>query len=66
MSNKRLYKSTVNCMLCGVCGGIAEYFDIDPTLVRLAWIIFCLAGGSGVLGYIIAALVMPEDPNRQF
>ena len=33
MSNKRLYKSTVNCMLCGVCGGIAEYFDIDPTLV---------------------------------
>lgn len=52
--------------LCGVCGGIAEYFDIDPTLVRLAWIIFCLAGGSGVLGYIIAALVMPEDPNRGF
>ena len=39
MSNKRLYKSTVNCMLCGVCGGIAEYFDIDPTLVRLAWVI---------------------------
>lgn len=38
MSNKRLYKSTVNCMLCGVCGGIAEYFDIDPTLVRLAWV----------------------------
>ena len=66
MSNKRLYKSSVNYMLCGVCGGIAEYFDIDPTLVRLAWIIFCLAGGSGVLGYIIAALVMPEDPNRQF
>ena len=66
MRNKRLYKSSVNYMLCGVCGGIAEYFDIDPTLVRLAWIIFCLAGGSGVLGYIIAALVMPEDPNRQF
>ena len=38
MSNKRLYKSSVNCMLCGVCGGIAEYFDIDPTLVRLAWV----------------------------
>ena len=64
--NKRLYRSVSNRMLSGVCGGIGEYFDIDPTLVRLAWIIFCLAGGSGVLGYIIAALVMPEDPNRQF
>ena len=66
MNNKKLFRSTTNRMVCGVCGGIAEYFDIDPTLVRLAWIIFCLAGGSGVLGYIIAALVMPEDPNRQF
>jgi len=53
-------------IICGVCGGIAEYFNIDPTIVRLAWIIFCLAGGSGILGYIIAALVMPEDPNRGF
>lgn len=39
MSNKKLYKSSVNRMLCGVCGGIAEYFDIDPTLVRLVWVI---------------------------
>ena len=46
MSNKRLYKSTVNCMLCGVCGGIAEYFDIDPTLVRLAWVILTCFGGA--------------------
>lgn len=37
MSNKKLYKSSVNRMLCGVCGGIAEYFNIDPTLVRLVW-----------------------------
>ena len=65
-NGKRLHKSESDKKLCGVCGGIAEYFDIDPTLVRLAWIIFCLAGGSGVLGYIIASLVMPEDPNRQF
>ena len=63
---KQLRRSTENKVIAGVCGGIAEYFDIDPTLVCLAWIIFCLAGGSGVLGYIIAALVMPEDPNRQF
>ena len=61
-----LTRSASDKFIAGVCGGIAEYFDIDPTLVRLAWIIFCLAGGSGVLGYIIAALVMPEDPNRQF
>ena len=66
MNGKKLYRSDENKMLAGVCGGIAEYFDIDPSLVRLAWIIFCLAGGSGVLGYIIAALVMQEDPNRQF
>lgn len=65
-NGKRLHKSDSDKKLCGVCGGIAEYFNIDPTIVRLGWIIFCLAGGSGVLGYIIAVLVMPEDPNRRF
>ena len=64
-NGKRLHKSESDKKLCGVCGGIAEYFDIDPTLVRLAWIIFCLAGGSGVLGYIIAALVMPTADFKQ-
>ena len=58
MKNKRLYKSSVNCMLCGVCGGIAEYFDIDPTLVRLAWILLTFFGGSGILAYIIEAIVI--------
>lgn len=60
---KRLYKSSKNKVLCGVCGGIAEYFNIDPTLVRLGWVIFCALGGSGVLAYIIAAIVMPQDPE---
>ena len=60
MKNKRLYKSSVNCMLCGVCGGIAECFDIDPTLVRLAWILLTFFGGSGILAYIIAAIVIPR------
>ena len=46
-----------------MCGGIAEYFNIDPTLVRLGWIVFCALGGSGVLAYIIAAIVMPQDPE---
>ena len=44
--NKRLYKSNENKMVCGVCGGIAEYFDIDPTLVRLGWVLFCALDDS--------------------
>lgn len=60
---KRLYKSNINKMLCGVCGGIAEYFNIDPTLVRLGLVVFSLAGGSGVLAYIIAAIIIPEGPQ---
>ena len=46
--------------LLGVCGGIAEYFELDPTIVRLLWVLCCLLGGSGILAYIIAALIMPE------
>lgn len=61
--NKRLYKSNVNKMLEGVCGGIAEYFDIDPTLVRLGWVIFCAMGGSGIIAYIIAAIIIPQNPG---
>ena len=65
MGDKRLYKSSENSMLCGVCGGIAEYFDIDPTLVRLAWVVLGLMGGSGLLAYIIASIVIPVDPDQQ-
>ena len=61
--NKRLYKSNKNKVLCGVCGGIAEYFNVDPTLVRLGWIVFCALGGSGLLAYIIAAVIIPNDPE---
>ena len=61
--NKRLYKSNHDKMLDGVCGGIAEYFDIDPTLVRLGWVLFCAMSGSGFLAYIIAAIVIPSNPE---
>ena len=61
--NKRLYKSRNDKMLDGVCGGIAEYFDIDPTLVRLGWVLFCILGGSGILAYIIAAIIIPCSPQ---
>ena len=61
MSDKRLYRSSVNYMLAGVCGGIAEYFNIDPTLIRLAWIVLtCMSCGTGIVAYIIAAIVTPK------
>lgn len=61
MNGKRLYRSESNRMLCGVCAGIAEYFNIDPTLIRLAWALFCVLGGSGVLAYILAAIIIPPE-----
>lgn len=59
--NKKLYKSNQNKMLEGVYGGIAEYFGIDPTLVRLGWVLFCALGGSGLIAYIIAAVIIPRE-----
>ena len=56
---KKLYKSN-NLMICGVCAGLAEYLGIDPTVVRLIWAALGLTG-TGILLYIIAALVMPEN-----
>lgn len=60
---KRLYKSSKNQMIDGVCAGIAEYFNIDPTLVRLGAVVLTCAGGSGILGYIICAIIIPRNPN---
>ncbi len=62
---KRLYKSATDKKLDGVCAGLGEYFNLDPTLVRLAWVLFCFLGGSGVLAYIIAALIIPRKPDIQ-
>ena len=58
---KSIRKSNSNRVICGVCGGIGEYFEVDPTLVRLILVAFCLLGGSGVLAYLIAAVIIPED-----
>lgn len=60
---KRLYKSQTNKMICGVCGGVAEYLNIDPTIIRLIWAVLILAVGTGLLAYIIAAIIMPENPT---
>ena len=58
---KRLYKSSTDKKVCGVCGGIANYFDVDPTVIRLIWVIFTLVGGSGLIADIIAAIIMPDE-----
>jgi len=60
---KRLYKSNKDKKIDGVCAGIAEYFEIDPTLVRLGWILVTCFAGAGILAYIIAAIVIPRNPN---
>ncbi len=57
---KRLIRSTTDRKFAGVCGGIGEYFGIDPTMVRIGWVVFCLLGGSGVLAYTLCALIIPE------
>ena len=57
---KKLCKSNTNRKICGVCGGIAEYLNADPTIIRLAFVIIAMIAGSGVLAYILAALIMPE------
>lgn len=59
---KKLYRSNER-KLYGVCGGIAEYFGIDPTIVRVLWVLFVLSGGSGILVYFIAALLMDNRPD---
>ena len=60
---KRLYRSRKERMVAGVCGGLAEYFDVDPTIIRLLVVaLSILAGGSGVVIYIVMAIVVPEEP----
>jgi len=60
---KKLYKSSKNKMIDGVCAGIAEYFNVDPTLVRLGAVVLTCIGGGGILAYIICAVIIPRDPN---
>lgn len=57
---KKLYRIDDGKMIAGVCAGIAEYFDIDPTVVRLAWVLLSLFVGCGILAYIIALIIMPK------
>ena len=60
--DKKLYRNTANKMIAGVCSGIAEYLNIDATIVRLIWALIALSG-AGLLAYLIAALIIPEKPS---
>ena len=61
---KKLYKSTTNKMLAGVCGGIGEYFNIDPTLVRLGFVALSFLAGGGLMVYIIASIIIPDKVDE--
>lgn len=58
---KKLYKSQVDKKICGVCGGIALYLNMDSTIIRLIWTLLIVFFGTGILAYIIAALVIPSE-----
>lgn len=62
---KRLYRSADDKILGGVCGGIGEYLKIDPVIIRILWVIFALAYGSGILAYIIAWIIIPKKPQSK-
>ncbi|MCD6247010.1 MAG: PspC domain-containing protein [Candidatus Diapherotrites archaeon] len=62
---KRLYRSRKDRILGGVCGGIAEYMDTDPSLIRLLWVLVCLFWGLGIILYLAAWLIIPENPERK-
>ncbi|NIO45128.1 MAG: PspC domain-containing protein [Candidatus Aenigmarchaeota archaeon] len=62
----RLYRSGKEKILGGVCGGIGEYLDVDPVIIRLLWIIGSFAWGFGILAYIIAWIIIPRNPNHKW
>jgi len=64
MVKKKLYRSKKDCMIGGVCGGIAEYFDIDPVLVRIIAVLTIFANGIGIIAYIIAWIIIPQNPEQ--
>ena len=65
MMTRRLFRSEKNKMLFGVCGGLGEFLNIDPTLIRIGFVLFCALGGCGVIVYIIAAILMPLHPRTK-
>ncbi|MFA5877366.1 PspC domain-containing protein [Patescibacteria group bacterium] len=67
MPHKHLYKSNTNKVFAGICGGLGEYFDIDPVLLRLIWVLVVIFTGvvPGIVAYIIATFIVPEHSHHQ-
>lgn len=63
MENKKIYKVEDDRKICGVCGGVAEYFGIDPVIVRVIWGVLALAYGTGILAYLVCAFVFPDKSD---
>ena len=61
--SKKLYRSQTNRNIAWVGGGIGEYLNLDPTVIRLIWVLLVFCAGTGLLAYLIAALIIPENPN---
>ena len=61
--DKKLYRNTQNKMIAGVCSGVGEYLNIDPTVIRLIWALIGLTG-AGLIAYLVAALIIPEKPSN--
>ena len=61
---KKLYRSNTNKKIAGVCAGLAEYLNIDPTIIRLIWALVALFAGAGIIAYLVCALVIPEKPDN--
>ncbi len=59
--NRKIYRSNQDRMLCGVCGGIGEYLNVDATIIRLVWVLLACSG-TGLLAYFVAAIIIPRDP----
>ncbi|MBI4734103.1 MAG: PspC domain-containing protein, partial [Rubrobacteridae bacterium] len=62
---KRLYRSRTNKVIGGVAGGLGDYLEIDPVIIRIAWVLLAILGGAGVLAYIVALIVVPEEPKSK-
>jgi phage shock protein C len=62
MEPKKLYRSKRDRVLGGVCGGLGNFFNIDPVFVRVLWVVSFFVGGIGLLGYLIAWIIIPEEP----
>ena len=61
--NRRLHRSSKDTMICGVCGGLGEYLDVDPTLIRLIWVLLTCWAGMSILAYLIAAIIIPMESD---